>query len=63
MNSFEDFEEQELLKKEPINVSKLDPRYKTEGKDWEIKGDRHTITTKKRFCNGTIKKEKWKFII
>lgn len=58
MNSFEDFEEQELLKKEPIDVSKLDPRYKTEGKDWEIKGDRHTITTKKEILQRDYKKRR-----
>ena len=35
------------VKHDPVDASKLDPKYKTDGKDWQKIGGRWTITTKK----------------
>ncbi|WP_395047883.1 RHS repeat-associated core domain-containing protein [Flavobacterium sp.] len=58
-DSYEDFDQEDpvkTVKTDPIDASKLDPKFKTNGKDWEIKGGRHTITTKKEILQWDYKK-------
>ena len=58
-DSYEDVDQEDPIKKvriEPIDASELDSKFNTNGKDWEIKGGRHTITTKKEILQWDYKK-------
>jgi Cytotoxic len=49
-DSYEEFDQEDPIQKvkyDPVDASKLDERFNTNGKTWEKKGGRWTITTKK----------------